>query len=189
MKLYGTHIIIEGIDRLGKGTLINNILNNIWYFHVIHFTKPEVLKVLDTDGNKTNALSMYQFLSFMNGFRILNSNNTNLIFDRFHLGEYVYAPRYRHYDGSYVFDMEKSFRDVCEHVNLFLLTTSDFNIMTDDGLGFDFTKREEEQNDFLKAFELSWIKHKYIIDVHDGHGKYKSAELIYNEVKDKLNNQ
>ena len=36
---------IEGIDRLGKGTLISGILNRVGFYNVVHFGKPEVLKV------------------------------------------------------------------------------------------------------------------------------------------------
>jgi hypothetical protein len=35
--------IIEGLDRLGKSTLIKNIQHRFGFYQVIHFGKPEIL--------------------------------------------------------------------------------------------------------------------------------------------------
>jgi hypothetical protein len=36
-------LIIEGLDRLGKSTLIKNIQHRFGFYQVIHFGKPEIL--------------------------------------------------------------------------------------------------------------------------------------------------
>ncbi len=44
---------------------------------------------------------------------MMSNDNDNfarhIISDRAHLGEYVYAEKYRGYDGAYIFDLEKEY--------------------------------------------------------------------------------
>ena len=169
-------IIIEGLDRLGKGTLIQGLQNELGFATVIHYGKPEKLK------SHNYSLFEYQRRSFENGFYFLDTNGF-VIFDRFHLGEYVYSPLYRNYSGEYVFDQERDFGIKNKNnVFLVLLTTSNLNIMQDDGQSHDYLKRGEEQEKFKEAFNMSEIKHKIVIDVHDGFGHYKDKQYILEQV-------
>lgn len=168
------NIIIEGVDRLGKGTLIAGLKNALGYFNVIHYQKPEKLECYN------NNLKYYQHESFHQMFNMLDVGR--LILDRAHLGEAVYSHRYRDYDGDYVFQMELDGTNdgliFASNTLLVLLTTSDFSFIQDDGLSHDFTKKEEEQEDFKRAFEKSSIKNKLLIDISNGNGGYKPASEI-----------
>jgi hypothetical protein len=169
-------IIIEGIDRLGKDTLIKSIVNAYGYHQVLHYQKPESLDVYSGD------LFKYQAQSFITMFEMLNSNVTNLILNRAHLGETVYAPRYRKYDGSYVFDLERKHGwPAVSQTRLVLLYTSDFSFITDDGQSFDFASKEQEQADFKAAFFKSAFRNKVMVDVSNGAGGFKSKEQIFRE--------
>ena len=193
-------IIFEGVDRLGKDTLIQGVKNRLGYFQTIHYQKPELLDFYLTEARKQTgraddvtddavksfAAKLYQQKSFCEMFDMLSANR-RYIMNRAHLGEFVYAPRYRKYDGSYVFDMEKQFihdlgSNFHENTLLVLLHTSDFSFIKDDGLSFDFDKKEEEQNDFIRAFERSEIKHKLMLDVNDGLGNQVSREKLLETV-------
>ena len=173
--------IIEGIDRLGKDTLIKNIQNELGYHFVIHYSKPEKLKYYN------DSLQEYQLASFENGFALIENCGVGiylnpLIFNRFHLGECVYAPLYRGYDGKYVFQLEENFEAwAWTHAKLILLTTSDFSIITDDGESFDFSKKEDEQEMFKAAFETSILPNKVMIDVSNGKGGFKTPQEILQE--------
>jgi len=180
-------IIIEGCDRLGKGTLIEGLLQRLGYFQVIHYEKPKLLDryltgpILHQQERSREALKQYQLESFTTMLRMLSSE-AKLILDRAHLGEFVYAPRYRKYDGTYVFELERHFKSIGskfdERTLLILLHTSDWNFISDDGKSFDVTQREEEQNDFYRAFDRSLITHKVLLDVHDGSGAFVSPQKI-----------
>lgn len=169
--------IIEGIDRLGKDTLIANIQKALGHHFVLHYSKPQKLPAYGND------LEKYQRESFHHGFALLDSlqyhagpNNTQmpLIFNRFHLGEAVYADLYRGYNGKYVFDLEDRWRaDRMTRTKLILLTTSDFSFIQDDGESFDFSKKEQEQEIFKDAFEKSSFPNKSIIDV-SANGAYRN---------------
>jgi len=73
------NIIICGIDRLGKSSLIEGIQHKVGPLQAIHYQKPEKLNCLDGD------LKKYQEKSFYNMFHLL-SGNASLILDRAHLG-------------------------------------------------------------------------------------------------------
>jgi hypothetical protein len=168
--------MIEGVDRLGKSTLINNIINECGYHLVIHYEKPKLLPAYKTYHDPLKA---YQKRSFETMFDLVKSK-APIIFDRAHLGEVVYSPLYRKYSAEYVYDYE--LYQSTNHVRLVLLTTSDFSICTDDGLSFNFDNKETEQKLFIDAFNRSNIKNKVIIDVCDGNGNFKHPMSILEEV-------
>lgn len=185
--------LIEGLDRLGKDTLISGIRNKCGYHQVIHFSKPEILEFYrpvrgggDAIVAKREMLYGYQRASFINMFNMLNEINTKMICNRAHLGEAVYSPLYRGYDGNYVFDLERSAGVNQNYSTRLILLTEDFDKsehFEDDGLSFDVTKRAHEQELFMAAFETSIIKDKRIICVTDQNtGGFRSKEEILAEV-------
>lgn len=193
-------IIIEGCDRLGKDTLIKGLKNKLGFFQVLHYQKPELLDFYLSQARRTlnksdecvddevkrTALKLYQTDSFRDMFYVLDSQG-RFILNRAHLGESVYSHRYRKYNGSYVFDLEKFLieeKNLSFHKStlLVLLHTSSFDFISDDGESFDVTQRDAEQTDFFKAFESSEIVYKLMIDVHDGSGNFVPQEQILQTV-------
>ena len=175
-KPHPLHLVLEGVDNTGKSTLIKQFIDRFGPRPVIHYTKPEKTSVF---SGHPDPLQEYQYQSFVNGLHLLQQNNCPIVFDRFHLGEVVYSPRYRGYDGSYVFDLEGLIDT--SYTKLVLLTTSNWTIIEDDGLSFDFSKKEEEQNDFIEAFHKSRFANKQIVDIWDGKRR-KTPNQILNEL-------
>ena len=187
-KVYG----IEGLDRLGKSTLIDGIQNLCGHFQVIHFAKPQKLKVYEqaamVDGvpNQSQAAWHYQKESFRNSM-LLACSGARIIFDRWHIGEAVYSPMYRGYDGDYVFKQEILHGlDQRYDIRLILLTENfeKSRHFIDDGHSLGPARnRQEEQLRFLEAFSHSRIKDKRIICVTDENtGNFKHKNLILDEV-------
>lgn len=184
---------IEGLDRLGKSTLIKNIQQQLGFYQVIHFSKPEKLAAycdpqsafhILHEGEQNIELQHYQYACFCNSMKLAQSG-AKLIFDRWHLGEAVYSPLYRKYDGNYVFDLERKYKlDETNFVRLILLV-EDFNVgkhFVSDGDSFDDTKRKEEQALFVSAFNKSHIVDKLIICVTDPEtGNFRPAADILKE--------
>jgi len=127
-------VIFEGPDRIGKDTQIQKFIENfsikqnlnsfkIW--HKLHYSKPP--------GNTKEEQELYsremysQFLRFIKN-NIMNPlyESLNLVVNRSHIGESVYANLYRGYSGSYVFDLENDIIGTIppEQIidNLFLVT-------------------------------------------------------------------
>jgi len=172
-----THLICEGIDGLGKSTLIQEIKNQSGFFHYIHYEKPQHLKYYNDN------LAAYQIDSFQYGFELLEQTKVSFIFDRFHLGECVYAQRYRNYPGDYVFSMERDY-DVHDwnHVKLILLVTSNWSHIQDDGQSFDFNAKEKEQEDFIHAIQTSIFAKRQIIDICHKNGTRKTPVELLEEI-------
>jgi len=181
---------IEGIDRLGKSTLIEGIINRLGYYQVIHFSKPKKLDAYagtsPIEGVPPGSLAAYHYQQ--EGFRnsmIMARSGARLIFDRWHLGEMVYAPMYRAYSGEYVFDFEERHHLDAADIRLILLT-EDFHVSShfvDDGQSLgELQQREEEQNRFLAAFRRSIIRDKRIICVTDpALGGFKPRDWVLAE--------
>lgn len=169
--------LIDGVDRMGKSTLIKGLLDELGYHLVIHYDKPKKLAAYQ---DLPDPLFRYQYELYREMFHVISSG-TKAIFDRSHLGEMVYAPLYRKYDPKiFIPFMENSANT--QFSRLVLLTTSDFSFIQDDGLSIDFNKKEEEQELFKTAFVRSHIKDKVLVDVSNGRGGYKSPESILAEV-------
>lgn len=180
--------VIEGLDRLGKSTLIEGIMNRLGYYEVIHFSKPKMLDVYGlaslNGGQVDRGLQAfhYQSESFRNSMLLANSG-ARIIFDRWHLGEVVYSPLYRKYSGDYVFDLERAC-GLANNTNIrLILLTENFEIskhFVDDGESLGpMEKREEEQQMFIDAFNRSAIVDKRIISVTDpGLGGFKPKNWI-----------
>lgn len=184
--------IIEGLDRLGKSTLIENIQRECGFYQTVHMSKPKKLPFYEKQSKpdlasgaiENQSLWLYQRDSFITMFNLIHSD-AHLIFDRAHLGESVYAPLYRGYSGDYVFDLERAMNvSDAEGVRLILLV-EDFKTskhFVDDGESFDITKREQEQQMFLKAISRSRFKDKKIICVTDTTtGQFRSQMDIFKE--------
>lgn len=202
-----TTFIIEGLDRLGKSTLIKGIQNELGYHMQFHRQKPELLDIYLEDeyhsynsitvneDRKRSALHTYQIKCFVQDMNLIvhadsigvgsGQNKFGIIFDRSWIGEAVYASLYRGYNGDYVFDLEQHF-NIAKSNAILILLTEDFaksNHFDDDGESFDITKREQEQEAFIKAFNRSRIPNKKMICVTDPEtGGFRNAHDILQEV-------
>lgn len=194
MTSYINKYLIEGLDFLGKDTLINGILNARGFHQVIHYSKPAILNCYESCSADmtakemvSSALREYQERSFRTMFSLLRDvKYSPLICNRAHLGECVYAPLYREYSGDYVFDLERNFEMQRNYSTRLVLLVEDFEIskhFVDDGESFDITKREHEQELFMAAFERSIIPDKRMILVtNQKTGGFRLKEDILAEV-------
>lgn len=178
------NLILEGLDRLGKSTLASEIEARLGCFTKLHFGKPPTLKYYEMAVGPTSAMEAYQRDSFEQMFTLLDSD-ARLLLDRAHLGESVYAKRYRGYDGDYVFELES-----VKHVNalsntlLVLLVNFDTELertLVDDGDSFDWSRRAEEQDDFNLAFNKSRFRNKLRLQV-GSNGAFIDKHVLVNRI-------
>ena len=159
--------VVMGIDRIGKDTFIEN---NFPSHKKIHLTKPPK----DVDPlifSKTEYCDY--FCNLM--------KNDNLVYNRGHIDEFVYAPIYRKYSTFWLTIMEEEFAQSVANTVFILLYTDNFDMMVDDGLSHDFNRKEEEQELFHKYFDQSKMINKIKIKVNDGK-MYRHPDAIRHDL-------
>jgi hypothetical protein len=174
-------IILEGPDAVGKSTQLLNIqpLLSDKPLHVMHY-----MAIKGVDGVRSYSEKMYNQM-----FDILSTNyyKSNFILDRSHIGEVVYSPMYRDYDGSYVYDIEKKYQGnhrFWDEVYLITLIDEPSNLIArDDGLSFsvELDKKTCEIEAFCDAHMESRIEHKKLLNI-----KNKTPDEVFAEIREFL---
>jgi thymidylate kinase len=172
--------VIEGVDRCGKSTQILKLKR--WLEskgrapHILHYSNLKCPDILA--ASKKHYKEMFDLMGFA------NKKGMDIIFDRAHLGEVVYSPKYRGYSGEYVYELEKKYLKSEGDACLILFVDDPAHLIErDDGLSFttDYDKKLEEVNAFVEAFEKSNFKHKLFINLDDD-----GDRLDIDDVWDKL---
>jgi hypothetical protein len=159
-------IIVEGPDNVGKGTQIENIKKWIGEtgesVHVLHYSNIKVDKDRILEVSKMHYRHMFEIVD------VGRSYGMNFILDRAHLGEAVYSPIYRGYNGDYVFNLEKDYciaqtvdgpekTHLWKNTKLILYTDDPENLIDrEDGKSFSIDLHNKESE--LKAFEVAFNK-------------------------------
>lgn len=173
-------LFVEGLDRCGKSTQITKIQPLLIDkpLHVLHYSAIKGF-------SSTEEVREYSERLYRSMFDILeNSYKTNhFILDRSHIGEVVYSPMYRNYDGSYVYGLEKWHMSSPIWKEIYLITFIDDAenvIKRDDGLSFtvELEKKRQEIQAFIDATLKSNIINKKIINIAG-----KDIETVFAEVR------
>lgn len=183
-------LIIEGPDRCGKNTLISGLVKQADNYVVRHFGSAK--------GKDDLEKRAFQFDFFSKEFQLASNRrafvnpdrerypNDIWIWNRAHLGEFVYGTLYRDTRPfDWVWKLESTYNlDIDNDVYLLLLTAPpEFLCKRDDGQSFtsDVTKKYEEILRFGMAFNESRILNKKILDVTRD-GEYRDQAEILSEV-------
>ncbi len=163
-------LILEAPDRCGKSTQVQKLI------HLFHDKSIHQLHYSSVKGFKEKwEIKNYSCRMYSDMFKLLYSNykDMHFILDRSHLGEMIYGPMYRNYDGDYVLNIENYWKDFEDFWNeIYLITFIDTPVglvARDDGLSFstDLEKKTKEVELFKKAYDKSLIKHKFLIDIEN----------------------
>jgi thymidylate kinase len=188
-------IIICGGDQLGKSSLIKGLCEYFNYKNITlrHCDKPPA------NLNQVESVD-FQFKCFYREGNLINFifdkfNETTIkyhycdniiMYDRFHLGEYVYGQMFRKVEAKFLkaklLFFEKSFLNYPD-VNLITLTSDpEFFLEKEDGNSFskNLEEKTKELELFKEAHEFSSIKNKTIIKV-DNIGIFRPKEDILKE--------
>lgn len=178
------NILIEGLDNVGKDTQIKLLCNTLFRCNP---KKPtQVLHYSAIPGLGADECIKYSSKLYADLFQLCmeahTSRRRNIIANRAHLGEAVYGPIYRGYDGNYVFALESIFEHMKFWEQMYLIVFIDKAenlIQREDGKSFsiELDKKQMEIIAFKEAFRRSIISHKLLIDI-DG----KNETVVHKEV-------
>ena len=177
-------LIVEGLDRCGKDTLINEFLEKYPNSKMVHWGYPQ--------GNTNQEKTDYQKMSFeffMKEFKFLDNKNELdlLIWNRAHIGECVYGPLYRESEPEWIYELEKDYLLKDNVYLVYLYGDTEFLLKNDDGESFttDVNKKNHEAELFKAAVNKSLIKTKIKIKVNDGN-TYVNGSGIFGTVRNCL---
>lgn len=186
-------LIIEGCDRSGKDTLINELKNDYGKVLVLHSGIPS------NDDTKDLYSYYYDNLIYSTLDAYYNTDNDLVIHNRSMYGEYVYGTKYRSEDRESVLKAISNLEE--GQLNTFikkdqlyfvLLSSTDSSVLANNDDGNSYSSKvsdiQDELNLFKEVFDRSKIKNKRIVYINDG-SKFRSKRDIYNEVNSFINNK
>lgn len=97
-------LIISGVNAAGKTSLCDKLLKQFESMKTQHFSNPKDME----DGKN-------QYFGFLENM----DKNSDYLLDRFHEGEWIYAPIYRGYIAEYLLELENKMYEL-EYVPLFI---------------------------------------------------------------------
>lgn len=150
-------IIVEGSNKVGKSTMISKLVK----MHNVHSVYNRGIMDLMVDKEKESVISAMAMLSVVNSI-----GGQNVIFDRFHLSEYIYGVRNRGYENKAMFQVVDKELSEMEDVLLIVLT-SDYKHIEDIGKEYCHEYYMQIQEEFKEAFYRSRIKHKLMLRLED----------------------
>ncbi len=169
------NLIFEGPDNVGKSTTITNIRNhyNETAFQNIYYT-----------GVKMEEKMMYSHMINLFGgmWNILKLGN--IISDRSHLSESVFAKLYRNQDTDILFKQEKMhMKEIPKTFLIMLIDTPNNLLKREDGLSHSqcIESKQKEIDLYLEAYEKSLLP-KFIVDV-DGKDPEQVKEYIIKKLE------
>ena len=173
-------ILLESPDNCGKSTQIHEINRHFYpdkLFHTLHYggvRKPGITP------DQYKEISKKYYREMFSLFQIAQYNNLNLICDRSHIGDFIYGPLFRNYDGSYVFDLEKETSLNWKEIYLItFIDEVDNLIKREDGYSYSIDRevKQKEINLFIEAHETSTIPHKFLLNIKD-YGIKEVGEIV-----------
>ena len=178
-KMLAKHtVIIEGVDNIGKTTLVNVLKKRMAGYKITHLGKPEEDPWANGMGKKfaKKYQQTKQLTFYADWMRRLDENSEFLLFDRGHLGEIVYGSLYRGYDSSSelkIFECQFNLSKVL----LVLLNTDKPEEIKDDGKSHNPKNLKKELKAFRKAFDESFIPNKLLLSTHQNESRSTPDEL------------
>ena len=191
-------IIVEGTDRTGKDTLINELKNTSFHTLIVHCGKP----VGDTleEQNKNQDILFNDYLNKLYGDKYFGVCDL-IIFNRAWYGEYVYGTIYRKRDKEDVLKMIdgieqdlKLFNDAKCYTKLegvyyiqLINDSTKLALSNDDGnsISIDENNILRETSLFYEIFNKSQIKKKLIVVNDDD--EFRDKNEILKEALDFVN--
>jgi len=170
-------VIIEGTDRTGKDTLIESLIEQYPHSEVVHWGYP----IGDTNDEKTEWQKA-SFLDYMSRWKIAQDSLIDglVIWNRSHIGEYVYGTMYRHsFPDTWIPELEKEFLKGNNVILILLQGDPEFIIAQDDGQSYSTQLKDKkiEIQKFEEAFNNSNILNKIKIKINEGDSYVKQTDI------------
>lgn len=185
-------IIVEGPDRVGKNTLVSNITDRLDDYFSVHFIGPPDVP----DPLEYQFTIPFKYKAQKTSSILEQELSETVVWNRSHLGEYVYGQIYRNENPEdimkKIWEFEKGLFSTIGNENIYginLYADPEYLIGIDDGESFttDLEKKKIEINYFKEAFDKSLLRNKMEINIQVDNGNLKTPQTIYEEVTTRFN--
>lgn len=161
----GKLLVVEGLDRCGKSTLVKSLKTKILNPRIVTLSSSSPPIGVD------DSWSIQHYSSLFENIATLVETGFMVIFDRFHIGETVYGPVYRGSNTGYIWELEEALISaIGESAYLLLLTDEGKNIAKrDDGLSLESSASEYDKigSKFKISYDKSVIPNKLQLNITD----------------------
>lgn len=173
----GKFIVVEGMDRCGKDTLIKGLRKLIQNPRILdhHSTSPPK----GVDALEWSRIYYWSILYLSRALQVLG---WDVIANRCHIGETVYGPIYRQTDPEFIWEQEKDYLDL-DNTWLIVVVDNGLSLMRrDDGLSNEssITEFNQVRDAFTSSFHKSAIKNKILINISDD--GWPDPKTIYEKI-------
>ena len=153
------NILISGPNACGKSSMCERLLSQFPEMILTHFSNPKDME----DGKK-------QYFDFVKSMK----NSKSYLFDRFHDGEWVYAPIFRGYTADYLIEFEEKLYAL-DYIPFFIYMCADIA---------DVTRRIEKRGeDFVKPEHYAIEREnfdKFVVSQHLPYCIVDTSKYRYN---------
>jgi thymidylate kinase len=163
-------LIVEGLDRCGKSTLVEHLRKR-------YFTSPNILVHHSSSPPKVEDQNLWELKHYSSLFQmsqtLVDDHFYDVIFDRFHLGAAVYGEKYRQAQPSDIYEIDFKYLYGYSNAALILLTDDPETIAErDDGDSLERSAKEyyETCSAFLEAYTVSSCMNKLHINITNNGG-------------------
>lgn len=163
-------LIVEGANRTGKSTMIDYLKKLADNSGVAFILYNERINKNEHAG--TTPEGMYAYAKNVIGDLLKQDTNEKLIvFDRFHISEFVYGEAFRGYTNDLMLKVG-TFLDLLDAKTLYM--KSDFKHVTDKHKALEY---EALQNRFSRAFVKHFMNEYVKIVSFDGKDEHERADV------------
>lgn len=149
-------IIVEGIDRVGKTTLVNKLVKELGYSKFIPANAN--LSYRELNPRLANIIETEKCYATLATLATLENIDYKIVFDRFHISEYVYGQVERGYTNNECYHID----EVLAQLNALLIYIHPTNIqMSSREHGRPLNKHYELFNEFINKTKLPIIECDY----------------------------
>ena len=163
-------LIVEGANRTGKSTMIDYLkkLADNSSIEFIYYNG----RINKNEHAGTTPEGMYTYAkSVISDLLKEDTNEKLIVFDRFHISEFVYGEAFRGYTNEYMLKVD-GFLDLMDAKILYM--KSDFEHIEDRHKALEY---EALQNRFNEAFAKHFMCENVKIGSFDGKAEHERAEL------------
>ena len=163
-------LIVEGANRTGKSTMIETLKDLADGYGKKFIVYNERISKNEQAG--TTPEGMYKYAKgVISDLMKEDSNDKSIVFDRFHISEFVYGEAFRGYTNEYMLKVG-NFLDLLDAKILYM--KSNFEHVEDRHKALEY---EALQNHFDEAFAKHFMSDNVDIISFDGKAEHDRAEL------------